>query len=171
MRREEIKNLMEQIKDMRNQIRNLYYDALSTKNEFDTDSEEWDKIDRAMDSIKDASDNEVTSNYDLSETPGTLTISATNVPLAIASLSSTDQYYSGSTLTYMRAVAQYSYVFASYLIPKEFTTKQNMTDFMEQTEWGKDFDKYSSMIFFDAIESVARIWLHVWMKYKSWLKE
>ena len=78
---------------------------------------------------------------------------------------------SGSTLTYMRAVSQYSYAFASYLIPKEFTTKQNMTDFMEHTKWGKDFDKYSSMIFFDAIESVARIWLHVWMKYKSWLKE
>ena len=57
MRNAEIDNLLEQIKDMRDQISNLYYDALSTKNEFDTDSEEWDKIDRAMDSIKDASDN------------------------------------------------------------------------------------------------------------------
>ncbi len=57
MRNVEIDNLIEQIKDMRDQISNLYYDALSAKNEFDTDSEEWDKIDRAMDSIKDASDN------------------------------------------------------------------------------------------------------------------
>ena len=48
---------MKQIKDMRDQISNLYYDALSAKNEFDTDSEEWDKIDRAMDYIKDACDN------------------------------------------------------------------------------------------------------------------
>lgn len=40
MRREEIENLMERIKDMRNQISNLYYDALSTKNEFDAGSEE-----------------------------------------------------------------------------------------------------------------------------------
>ncbi len=57
MRNTEIDNLLEQIKDMRDQISNLYYDALSAKNEFDTDSEEWDKIDNAMDYIKDASDN------------------------------------------------------------------------------------------------------------------
>ena len=57
MKREEIDNLLEQIKDMRDQISNLYYDALFAKNEFDTDSEEWEKIDNAMDCIKDASDN------------------------------------------------------------------------------------------------------------------
>lgn len=77
----------------------------------------------------------------------------------------------GSTLTYMKAVSQYSFLFATYLVPQEFTTKQNMTDFMEFTEWGKDFDKYNGMIFMDAIESITRIWLHVWMKYKTWLKE
>jgi hypothetical protein len=27
------------------------------------------------------------------------------------------------------------------------------------------------MIFADAIDSIARIWLHVWIKYKTWLKE
>ena len=57
MRREEIENLMEQIKDMRNQISNLYYDALSTENEFEGGSEEWFKVDDAMDYIKDACDN------------------------------------------------------------------------------------------------------------------
>ena len=57
MRREEIENLMEQIKDMRNQISNLYYDALSTKNEFDAGSEEWFKVDDAMEYIMDACDN------------------------------------------------------------------------------------------------------------------
>lgn len=57
MRNTEIDNLLEQIKDMRDQISNLYYDALSTKNEFSEDSEEWDKINSAMDSIRDASDN------------------------------------------------------------------------------------------------------------------
>lgn len=48
---------MEQIKDMINQISNLYYDALSTKNEFDAGSEEWFKVDDAMDYINDACDN------------------------------------------------------------------------------------------------------------------
>lgn len=57
MKNEEIQALLEQIKDMRDQISNLYYDALSTKNEFDAGSEEWFKIDDAMDYIKDASDN------------------------------------------------------------------------------------------------------------------
>lgn len=57
MRREEIENLMEKIKDMRDQISSLYYDALDCKNEFDAGSEEWFKVDDAMDYIKDASDN------------------------------------------------------------------------------------------------------------------
>ena len=57
MRREEIDNLLEQIKDMRNQISSLYYDALDCKNEFDAGSEEWFKIDDAMDYINDACDN------------------------------------------------------------------------------------------------------------------
>lgn len=57
MKNEEIQALLEQIKDMRDQVSYLYNDALSTRDEFDTDSEEWDKIDRAMDSIIDASDN------------------------------------------------------------------------------------------------------------------
>lgn len=56
MKREEIDNLLEQIKDMRDQISNLYYDALDCKNEFDAGSEEWFKIDRAMDAIKSAAD-------------------------------------------------------------------------------------------------------------------
>ena len=56
MRREEIENLIEQIKDMRDQISNLYYDALSTKNEFYEDSSEWNSVDYAMDYIRDACD-------------------------------------------------------------------------------------------------------------------
>lgn len=57
MKREEIDNLLEQIKDMSDAISNLYYDALAERDNFEEGSEEWDKIDRAMDSIKDASDN------------------------------------------------------------------------------------------------------------------
>ena len=56
MRREEIENLMEQIRDMSDQISNLYYDALAERDNFEEGSEEWDKIDRAMDAIKSATD-------------------------------------------------------------------------------------------------------------------
>jgi len=57
MRREEIDHVKEQIKDMMDMVSNLYYDALAERDNFEEGSEEWDKIDRAMDSIKDASDN------------------------------------------------------------------------------------------------------------------
>ena len=57
MRRDEIDNLLEQIKDMRDQISNLYYDALSSKNEFEEGSSEWNSVDYAMDYIRDACDN------------------------------------------------------------------------------------------------------------------
>lgn len=57
MNREVLDSLMESIRDMSDQISNLYYDALAERDNFEEGSEEWDKIDRAMDSIKDASDN------------------------------------------------------------------------------------------------------------------
>jgi hypothetical protein len=57
MKREEIDHVKEQIKDMMDMVSNLYYDVLGSRDEFYEDSEEWNKIDRAMDSIIDASDN------------------------------------------------------------------------------------------------------------------
>jgi methyl-accepting chemotaxis protein len=57
MNREVLDGLMESIRDMSDQISNLYYDALAERDNFEEGSEEWDRIDRAMDSIKDASDN------------------------------------------------------------------------------------------------------------------
>lgn len=56
MRREEIDHVKEQIKDMMDMVSNLYYDVLGSRDEFYEDSEEWDKIDRAMDAIKSAAD-------------------------------------------------------------------------------------------------------------------
>lgn len=76
-----------------------------------------------------------------------------------------------STWDYMSGVAQHSYLFSYYLIPESFQNTQGITEFNTLTEWGKHFDDYNKMIFSDAIDSVARIWLHVWVKYKSWLKE
>ena len=54
MRNAEIDNLLEQIKDMRDQVDHLYYDALDCKNEFYEDSSEWNSVDYAMDYIRDA---------------------------------------------------------------------------------------------------------------------
>lgn len=56
MKRDEIDHAKEMIKDMMDIVSNLYYDVLGSRDEFETDSDEWDKVDRAMDCIKDASD-------------------------------------------------------------------------------------------------------------------
>ncbi len=75
-----------------------------------------------------------------------------------------------STWDYMSGVSQYSYLFSYFLVPETFSNTQTWTDFTQQTEWGKNFDAYNKMIFCDAIDSIARIWLHVWIKYRTWLQ-
>ena len=71
---------------------------------------------------------------------------------------------------FMSAVSQYSYLFSYFLIPKDFSNTQSMQEFTEETEWGRNFETYSAMIFSDAIDAIARIWLHIWIKYTDWLK-
>lgn len=71
---------------------------------------------------------------------------------------------------FMSDASHYSYLFSRYLIPDDFENDRSMQDFKEATEWGRNFDKYSTMIFSDAVDSIARIWLHIWIKYRSWLK-
>lgn len=71
---------------------------------------------------------------------------------------------------FMSAVSQYSYLFSYFLIPKDFSNTQSMQEFTEETEWGRYFETYSAMIFSDAIDAIARIWLHIWIKYTDWLK-
>ena len=77
---------------------------------------------------------------------------------------------SNNVWDFMSAVSQYSYLFSYYLIPQDFKNTQTMDDFTAKTEWGSDFDAYSTMIFSDAIDAVARIWLHIWIKYRDWDK-
>lgn len=75
-----------------------------------------------------------------------------------------------STWDYMSGASQYSYLFAYHLIPEDFSNTRSFDDFMNLTEWGSHFDDYNRMIFADAIDSIARIWLHVWIKYRDWAK-
>lgn len=105
-----------------------------------------------------------------------LPLSPAPLMLAVEQEINTRQYIHGwgtgnsSTWDYMSGVSQYSYLFSYYLVPETFSNTQSMGEFMEQTEWGLHFDDYNKMIFSDAIDSIAKIWLHAWMKYKDWLK-
>ena len=75
-----------------------------------------------------------------------------------------------NTWDYMSSVSQYSYLTSYFLLPEDQVPK-DIKDFtreqFDQTEFGKNFDEYSRMILCDAIDSVARIWLHVWLRYKK----
>ena len=77
---------------------------------------------------------------------------------------------SNNVWDFMSAVSQYSYLFSYFLIPKDFSNTQSMQEFAEKTEWGRYFEMYSTMIFSDAIDAIARIWLHIWIKYRDWDK-
>lgn len=76
-----------------------------------------------------------------------------------------------STWDYMSAVSEYSYLLSWYMIPdvktndevKELTREQ-----FRESEGFKNLDKYSCMIFADAIDSIARAWLHAWIRYREW---
>ena len=56
MKREEIDHVKEQIKDMMGMVSNLYYDVLGSRDEFEEASDEWSRINMAMDCIKEAAD-------------------------------------------------------------------------------------------------------------------
>lgn len=71
-----------------------------------------------------------------------------------------------SAREYMEAVTQYSFLLAQEMVPTD-VGNVNWTDYQE-TEAVKDFDKYSAMILTDAIDSIARAWLHVWIRYREW---
>ena len=37
-------------------------------------------------------------------------------------------------------------------------------------EGGINFDRYTFEILSDAVDSIARVWLHIWSRYRNWIK-
>ena len=76
-----------------------------------------------------------------------------------------------STRDYVMAVTEYSYLMAHEMVPDEILPKDS-----NKYTWGKykkeevfkRFDEYSAMLMADAIDSIARAWLHVWIRYREW---
>jgi hypothetical protein len=82
----------------------------------------------------------------------------------------TDSYGSGTNvLSYMRTVCQYSYLLAYAFIPQGFdetnVTAKSLTNLPGQL---LDFKRLSVVVFIDAIDAIARIWLRVWRRYLEW---
>jgi hypothetical protein len=74
-----------------------------------------------------------------------------------------------STWTYMSTITEYSYLLAYQMFPKGFkdTTWKNYS----KTEEAKRFQEYCTLLMSDAIDSIARVWLHVWIRYRKWAME
>ena len=56
------------------------------------------------------------------------------------------------------------------MIPKEYDNKNLTKEKFKELEAWKNFDQYSQAIFADAVDSISRIWLHIWIRYRDWAK-
>lgn len=73
-----------------------------------------------------------------------------------------------NTWDYMSALSEYSYLMAYRMIPEQYDEKNLTKELYQTTEEWQHFEEYSRYIFSDAIDSIARVWLHVWARYRKW---
>ena len=74
-----------------------------------------------------------------------------------------------NTWDYMSGISQYSYLMAYKLVPADKAASDITKAWYSGTDaFTQHFEEYSWMIFTDAIESIAKIWLHAWVRYKCW---
>ena len=77
----------------------------------------------------------------------------------------------GNTWDYISAVSEYSYLMSYRLIPKEFDEKNLTKELYKSSEAYSRLGEYSSDILCDAVDSIARVWLHVWARYRKWAEK
>ena len=75
-------------------------------------------------------------------------------------------YSDYSTWDYMSAVTEYSYLLAYEMFPSDFED-MGWTPY-KKTPAAARFEEYSLKLMTDAIDSIARAWLHVWIRYRLW---
>lgn len=73
-----------------------------------------------------------------------------------------------STWDYMSALSEYSYLMAYRLIPAEYKDTELTKEIYKTTEAYARLEEYSRIILSDSVDSIARIWLHVWARYRKW---
>ena len=76
-----------------------------------------------------------------------------------------------NTWDYMSAITYYSYLKSLLMIPAEYDETLPRQTFLKEVEGGINLEQYSYEIFTDAVESIAHIWLRVWMRYRKWQRE
>ena len=77
-----------------------------------------------------------------------------------------------NTWDYMSGITQYSYLMAYRLVPADRDPARISTEYYMGTEaYQKHFEEYSKIILSDAVESIAKVWLHAWCRYRSWFRD
>lgn len=76
-----------------------------------------------------------------------------------------------NTWDYMSAISQYSYLKAFLMIPEQYDESLTKKQFLEEVEGKERFQQHSYEILTDAVESIAHIWLRVWMRYRDWQRD
>lgn len=71
------------------------------------------------------------------------------------------------TREYAQAIGQYSYMLAQEMVPESVGNATSMTQY-KKSEAYAHFEEYSAMLMADAVDSIARAWLHVWVRYRNW---
>ena len=76
-----------------------------------------------------------------------------------------------NTWDYMSGITQYSYLMAYRLVPDDHDPKDITSAMYQESEVFKEhFEEYSRIILGDAVESIAKIWLHAWCRYREWFR-
>lgn len=75
-----------------------------------------------------------------------------------------------NTWDFISAVSEYSYLMSYKMLPKEYDENTLTKELYKKSEAFKSFEEDSRYIFSDAIDSIAKTWLHVWARYRDWAK-
>ena len=75
----------------------------------------------------------------------------------------------GNTWDFMAAITQYSYLTAYKMIPSEKNPGNLDWDSCLSLNTGYSFDDYSKYLLIDAIDSISKVWLCVWIIYPMWV--
>jgi len=74
-----------------------------------------------------------------------------------------------NTWDYMSGISQYSYLLAYKMVPADREPDKITTAVYKKSEaYTEHFEEYSSIVLMDAIESIAKVWLHAWCRYRDW---
>ena len=75
-----------------------------------------------------------------------------------------------NTWDYMSAITEYSYLMAYNWFPKGTDPDTLTSDEFKTMDAYLNWEEDAIKIFCDAIDSIARVWLHVWIRYRKWAK-